>query len=397
MIEQFDEQLASDEPGGDDDFERSDLPRVARLGRGQQARLLAFAAAALFFVAAWVPWLVGAYCSGGVYCPTGGGQAAYAYVDGSFILPLLARRLLNLPADSALRPSFVILNAAVSVLWATLTGLGIVLAPLLWRRSDSRAARRATHAYGIWLALASLLGVAQLGLLATHLAAPTGAYVWRLGAGVPLMALALGGGWGAWLQLRRAPPAARPAPLDDGGAARTRLWTLAAALATLGVAVWALGFFAIPWAADNCAAIPFSLNHFVDGYCAGLDSGDALSTLLGRRLSSAMWNVSVALYPLYGLLLAGAWLAVLAVWRGGAALAARGWVACWLLAATGCALLASRGVAVIITQAPLLSSDSAGAWRRASGIPVTLAGLLLAWAGLLLLERAAAGTQGPHS
>ncbi len=135
----------------------------------------------------------------------------------------------------------------------------------------------------------------------------------------------------------------------------------------------------------------------MDGYCAGLDSGDALSTLLGRRLSSAMWNVSVALYPLYGLLLAGAVLAVLAVWRGGAALAARGWVACWLLAATSCALLASRGVAVIIAQAPLLSFDSAGAWRRASGIPVTLAGLLLAWAGLLLLERAAAGTQSPHS
>jgi hypothetical protein len=391
VIEQFDEQLASDDPGGDDDFERSDLPRVARLGWGQQARLLAFAAAALFFVAAWVPWLVG------VYSADGGGQATYVYVDGSFILPLLAKRLLNLPADSAARPSFVILNAAVSVLWAALTGLGIVLAPLLWRQAGSRAARWATQAYGIWLALASLLGVAQLGLLATHLAAPTGAYVWRLGAGVPLMALALGGGWGAWLRLRRAPPTARPAPVDDGGAARTRPWTRAAALATLGVAVWALGFFAIPWAADNCTAIPFSLNHFVDGYCAGLDSGDALSTLLGRRLSSAMWNVSVALYPLYGLLLAGALLAVLAVWRGGAALAARGWVACWLLAATGCALLASRGVAVIITQAPLLSFDSAGAWRRASGIPVTLAGLLLAWAGLLLLERAAAGTQGPHS
>jgi hypothetical protein len=391
VIEQFDEQLASDEPGDGDDFERSDLPRVARLGWGRQARLLAFAAAALFFVAAWVPWLVG------VYSADGGGQADYVYVDGSFILPLLARRLLNLSAASAARPSLVILNAAVSVLWVALTGLGIVLAPLLWRQAGSRAARWATHAYGIWLALASLLGVAQLGLLATPLAPPTAAYGWRLGAGVPLMALALGGGWGAWLRLRRAPLAARPAPLDDGGAARTRPQTLAAALATLGVAVWALGFFAIPWAADNCTAIPFSLNHFVDGYCAGLDSGDALSTLLGRRLGSAMWNVSVALYPLYGLLLAGALLAVLAVWRGGAALAARGWVACWLLAATGCALLASRGVAVIISQAPLLSSDSAGAWRRASGIPVTLAGLLLAWVGLLLLERTAAGTQSPHS
>jgi hypothetical protein len=391
VIEQFDEQLASDEPGDGDDFERSDLPRVARLGWGRQARLLAFAAAALFFVAAWIPWLVG------VYSADGGGQANYMYVDGSFILPLLARRLLNLSAASAARLSFVILNAAVSVLWAALTGLGIVLAPLLWRQAGSHAARWATHAYGVWLALASLLGVAQLGLLATSLAPPTAAYGWRLGAGVPLMALALGGGWGAWLQLRRAPLAARPAPLDDGGAARTRPWTLAAALATLGVAVWALGFFAIPWAADNCAAIPFSLNHFVDGYCAGLDSGDALSTLLGRRLSSAMWNVSVALYPLYGLLLAGALLAVLAVWRGGAALAARGWVACWLMAATGCALLASHGVAVIISQAPLSSSDSAGAWRRASGIPVTLAGLLLAWVGLLLLERAAAGTQSPHS
>lgn len=390
MIEQFDEQLASDEPGDGDDFERSDLPRVARLGRGWQARLLAFAAAALFFVASWVPWLV-------VYSSNGGGQAAYVYVDGSFILPLLARRLLNLSAASAARPSFVILNAAVSVLWVALTGLGIVLAPLLWRRAGSRAARWATRAYGIWLALALFLGSAQLGLLATRLAPPTAAYGWRLGAGVPLMALALGGGWGAWLRLRHALPAARPAHLDNGGATRTWPQTLAAALATLGVAVWALGFFAIPWAADNCAAIPFSLNHFVDGYCAGLDSGDALSALLGRRLSSAMWNVSVALYPLYGLLLAGAMLAILAVWRGGAALAARGWVACWLLAATGCALLASRGVAVIITHAPLLSSDSAGAWRRASGIPVTLAGLLLAWVGLLLLERAAAGTQSPHS
>src|SRR5260370_36612908 len=159
------------------------------------------------------------------------------------------------------------------------------------------------------------------------------------------MARALGGGWGAWRRVRRSPPAAPPAPGAHGGGARARPQTLAAALATLGVAVWALGFFAIPWAADNCAAIPFSLNHFVDGYCAGLDSGDALSTLLGRRLSSAMWNVSVALYPLYGLLLAGAVLALVAVWRGGAALAARGWMACLLLAATGCAPLTSRGVA----------------------------------------------------
>ncbi len=199
VIEQFDEQLASDEPGGGDDFERSDLPHVPRLGPGLQARLLAFAAAALFFVAAWVPWLVGVSCSDvGVYCPAGGGQAAYVYVyvDGSFIPPLLARRLLNLSAASAARPSFVILNAAMSVLWAALTGLGIVLAPLLWRQAGARAGRWATHAYGIWLALASLLGAAQLGLLATHIA-PSTAARWQLGAGVPLMALALGGGWGA--------------------------------------------------------------------------------------------------------------------------------------------------------------------------------------------------------
>src|SRR5258706_12905591 len=76
VIEQFDEQLASDEPGDSDYFERSDLPRVARLGWGQQARLLAFAAAALFFVAAWGPWLVRVYRAGG------GGPGKHLYVGG---------------------------------------------------------------------------------------------------------------------------------------------------------------------------------------------------------------------------------------------------------------------------------------------------------------------------
>src|SRR5260221_7417371 len=79
VIEQFDEQLASDEPGDGDDFEHSDLPRVARLGWGRQARLLAFAAATLFFVAAWIPWVVRVYCAGG------GGHAHYMSLDSSFL------------------------------------------------------------------------------------------------------------------------------------------------------------------------------------------------------------------------------------------------------------------------------------------------------------------------
>jgi hypothetical protein len=77
-----------------------------------------------------------------------------------------------------------------------------------------------------------------------------------------------------------------------------------------GVVIWGTGFLAVPWATVNCAIVPLSLNHFVEGACAGLDAGDALSALVASHIETTGWDWYNGIYALYGVLLGGGMLAL---------------------------------------------------------------------------------------
>jgi hypothetical protein len=122
-----------------------------------------------------------------------------------------------------------------------------------------------------------------------------------------------------WLLLRSEARAAatQPEPARPRAHPRTPWQVLAALLFTAGVALWALSFFAVPWATVNCTAIHFILNHFVNhfvaGDCAGLDAGDALiySLRLGVKAVDDSARQGSALTAIYALL---AGYALLAQW-----------------------------------------------------------------------------------
>ncbi|MGH2514970.1 MAG: hypothetical protein ACRDHP_04880, partial [Ktedonobacterales bacterium] len=165
-----------------------------------------------------------------------------------------------------------------------------------------------------------------------------------------------------------------------------------AALA-VGVALWGLGYIALPWATVNCAAPRLSLNHYVDGVCAGLDSGDTLMAFAGPHLSlPESVYVSDALLLVFVLLAGAALLLLAGACRHAYTRSFCGWALAWLLAATGMALLSYRGVAAAMANPPYFAG---GAWHGDLGIILTFAGLLCAWASLIPLEAAALTTPAP--
>ena len=169
---------------------------------------------------------------------------------------------------------------------------------------------------------------------------------------------------------------------------RTHAAWLGLGLLTPGILLWGLGFMAIPWATVNCPTVPLTINHFVSGQCASLDSGDALSYLAARDLPRDAWNVAGGIYPLYGLLVGGGVLLLLALWRTTPSRIVCAWATLWLLGASAIAYLSYRGVGVILTANPVLSAQARGTWVGSSGVTTTLLGLLLAWLGIIALERA---------
>jgi hypothetical protein len=207
-----------------------------------------------------------------------------------------------------------------------------------------------------------------------------------------LVALALALAFFGWLLMRGEARARTmlPQPARAPAHPRTPWQVLAALLFTAGVALWALGFFAVPWATVNCSGLHVSLNHFVSGSCAGLDAGDALvySPRLGLKGLDDTARQGSALTALYALLAGYAALALVAAWRRVRTRAMLVWCGCWLVGITLLAGLAVRGVAPILAEDPKLSSASIGEWVTGPGVAITFVGLLAAWAGLFFLWRA---------
>ncbi len=357
-------------------------------------RLLAVCAALVVGFAIWSPWLVT------TAQPFPGAVPARAYFDTARAIPLalsLVYRTTPNEAGPGISIAYSLATVASTLCLVVLSALGLLLIPPLSRRGGS-VPRLALRAYAIWIAAATLVplgldAAAWVAMGRLRLNSAAGADMPIVtpspGMGLILLPAGLALGWAALVLFVRErgslPPLEEPrfAP-----AFRARRHLAGASLVSAGALLWGLGFLAIPWAVVNCSSVPVTLNHFTEGACAGLDAGDALTTLVSSRIPPALWDWSGGIYALYGLLLAGGLLVVVAAWRGVLITATRSWVVLWLAAASVVTALCYRGVDHIATSAPLLSSQTTGAWHGATGIPLSFFGLLLAWIGMIALDGA---------
>lgn len=374
------------------DVEVTKLPSrlPVHLSRPRAARLLAIAGAVLFGLAAWTPWMVVAIQSDGV------SRTVASFPDNAqgiaLVFWLMFAHGNTDPAHITQHPTITHLAGA---LWTLLPASGILLAPLLWRRPLSLGGLWALRLYTLWLGLAALLSACIGGTLewyAHNSAGQFNALVWRTRWGLPLAAVALAISTVAVVQLWRERDLAYAQPQAVAPPPRSHPQRVAAWALSLGVGLWLVGFILTPWATVNCADVPFSLNHFVEGQCAGLDSGDALSTLAAFHLSPSVWILGRGIYSLYGLLIGAAVLFVVGAWLARRPTRAYCvWLCLWLLLASALAYLAGRGVAHIAVDSPVLAAQAIGQWKGAIGIPITLIGLVIAWLALIPLETARDG------
>jgi hypothetical protein len=146
---------------------------------------------------------------------------------------------------------------------------------------------------------------------------------------------------------------------------------------TGGLLLWAWGFFLLPWATLNCAKTPLLI-----GSCQGLPVTSALQIGLGAM--RAAFDPSAALYALTGLLLTGALVILLAVWRSDITCTLCVWASLWLALALGCAALAVAGAQQVVSDAPAVGMPT-GDWRGDTGVLIVFLALLLVAIGLIPL------------
>jgi hypothetical protein len=146
---------------------------------------------------------------------------------------------------------------------------------------------------------------------------------------------------------------------------------------TGGLLLWAWGFFLLPWATVNCTKAPLLV-----GSCQGLPVASALQIGLGA--ARTVFDPSAALVALTGLLLVGALVILLAVWRRDITRTLCVWASLWLALALGCAALAVIGAQQVVSNAPAVGLPT-GDWRGDTGVLVVFLALLLVAIGLIPL------------
>ncbi|MDE3230573.1 MAG: hypothetical protein KGO05_11900, partial [Chloroflexota bacterium] len=223
------------------------------------------------------------------------------------------------------------------------------------------------------------------------------------GAGLALAFPTFMGAQDGAMKARTTPAIQRP---------RERLELGGAALATLGIVLWAAGYYTLPWLTQGCAGLHFSLNHFVSGSCAGLDAADvyvnsSLAGLSGRLISGPDNPLALVVYPLtdvafhYVILGLLALAALARLWWGAAGAWRYGWALAWLLCAGAAMGYTAQGAArsLAVSAAFTYGSLTQGAWNYGPGLSAALAGLALAalaLAGLFVARRVIGrGAQSP--
>jgi hypothetical protein len=356
------------------------------------ARVLATAGAALFVYAAFQPWLVITY----PFSDSAGLDSTSAPVTGDqldYTLPALI--------SSAPR----IVRAMMLFMWPGLIACGVLLAPLLWMRLSRRGTRLVWWAMLAWLVCALAGSMAAIASVVRFLDARSASSTaggfpeqigWRPDLHLVLVGLALALAALGLLALRMSgrkteavTPGSKVESAPENRLSVQRL--LAAALFSTGVLAWALGFFALPWVTTGCAGLHFSVWHFVNEGCAGLDAADALGSGPGLGIPAIDVSISTStrLTVFYAIAAGYSMLALAVVWRKH--VSARGLLGidALLLVVSAVAALAVRGVRTIMAHPPILTYTTAGTWVVGPGVAFAFAGLAGAWLGLLLLWRAA--------
>ncbi len=355
------------------------------------ARIAATVGGLLFFLAAWIPWAT-AITSGDLNKGPSGQLYSYS---------LTATELGAPPLAALVDP------ASAYAYWSFLTFLGALLAPLLWQRTRPWLVWVAAALYTLWAAICALVLIQTATLLfqtvpaLSHAAngpyittlqpynvrlkiyatAPAfGLYAAILALAAALVALVL-----VALAMRASPPVARrrpptvhgevaPSGETAAGVTRAKRSLPGVGAVSGGLLLWAWGFYLLPWASLNCTQTPLLV-----GQCQGLPVASALQA--GLIASRAIYDPTAAPYAISGLLLVGAGMALITVWRREITRTLCAWLSGWVVFALACALIAINGAQIIVHDAPSVGVP-AGDWRGDMGTLVVFLGLLLVIIGL---------------
>jgi hypothetical protein len=338
------------------------------------ARLLAVGGAALFALAAWLPWVIVAAAPAG---NTGqlSSSVRLALTPGSVGAPPLSEMLAG--------------QGAVFV-WSALTVLGILLAALAWMRVSRSMAWLISGAFGLWLLVTLVFSITS----ARYLLQSTSLSIQDIGGatesttivfmfdssvardpqiGLWLSAVALliclVGLWALISAVRHTTPS------TEASAVRTRpaAPTPGAGTLTFGLVLWAIGFLWLAWASLGCPSFVL-----VSATCKGVTADGAMAYAISRADILTV-DPRVGEYAISILLTIGALLIGIGVWRRGVSTALCGWATIWLVSAVAFGALAWYGVNLVVND------PTQGSWRGESGILFTAGALLVCLVGVGLL------------
>ncbi len=350
------------------------VPRPARTTGWAFSRLLVTLGALLFAYAVWVPWELVTF---GTPSTT---NAPSAQVAVSFSVATILRL-----ATVTDQPTAIFLVSLFAV-------LGILLAPLLWRRSDSLLGAIATHLLGIWLLFATVftLEAFSLDTLVLKGIRPEAVsdvasvqYQYAIGLWLAIAALAL-----LWVGIVlllfsewRMHAFWHGLPSLDGASVRAAI--PGTALLTLGLLIWAYGFVSAAWLTFNCnTSVPLLF-----GTCQGLDANAVISTVLNQSEASQSSLIlavdpEVAHYAISLLLGGGALLVLLGAWQRARSVTYSTWATLWLLTAVVFGTLTYYGVTQLMAPGAQLPKGVTGV-SGAIGILATIVGLAFTLIGLI--------------
>jgi hypothetical protein len=336
------------------------------------ARLIALGGAALFALAAWLPWVI---VTAATAVPHSNSDVRLTLTPSAIGVPLL---------NSALS------RQGALFVWSALTVLGITLAALAWMRVSRPIAWLIASGYGLWLLVTLIFSIISAQYLlqspdlifeltfeepgSTTIQLPFD-YVshrdpqiglWLSGLALLLCLV------GLWALISAARGVA-PSTASSTRLPRPAAQTPGAGALTFGLALWAVGFLWLAWASLNCPSFVL-----VYATCKGLAAEGAMSYAISRanvlELDPRMGEYAISILLALGALFIG-----VGVWRRGVSSALCAWATVWLVAAAGFATLAWYGVNLVVND------PTQGAWRGESGILFTAAALLVCLVGVGLL------------
>lgn len=350
------------------------VPRPARTSGWAFSRLLVTLGAVLFAYAVWIPWEIVTFSvPSGTNAPSVGVAVSFGVA-------------------TSLRLATVTDQSTAIFLTSLFAVLGILLAPLLWRRSDSLLGAIATHLLGIWLLFATVLTIEMRTLDATLLKgfspqAVSGVadvqYQYEVGFWLAIAALVLLWVGIALLLFSEWRMHAFWHGLPGMGDERSRAAIPGTALLTLGLLIWAYGFLSAAWLTFNCStSVPLLF-----GTCQGLDANGVMNTAIGQAgLSQGSLIVAVdpevARYAISLLLGGGALLVLLGAWQRAKSLTYSIWATLWLLAAIAFSALTYYGVTQLTAPGAQLPKGVTNV-SGAVGILATIVGLAFVLIGLI--------------